>query len=564
MMAIPIFLLILLLGGGAIGVVTIVIAIATRKLWLIPAVGAAVLFGLVGLGVIGSIFFKWSSHSMQSAAIEMLPQPPSVASSVSFPTETIVASPPNFAATRGVKINLTWFLIFCVVLGFVVVRSLFGRHHGHGIVRAWPLLVVLGFLALWSLVRVNESYERSRRNRQAAQEAGRAAAAHKQFVRQQNEQRVAKNKIEAAVRHKVLQQRSSIKIGSQKVANVATDDIHELMDQFDQPQIPVLPEAPMPPSPLAPAAAPAAPAPPSMAKADAKKPSTAAGQTRGKSKSPKSDKAKSAAQSVAAPKPNKDVQNKVPHEAKELVEKENQTTAEPVEATRATSGARPAWVDGTKRTGNVPREVIATDEYQTTDECYQAMDVYLMLKTYQRLQQLAGRSYGDGGLPSLTFRNGGIYGDGALMSLGRGDNSWDAPDYRLQSLRNMGLTIDYLRREVVAKDSKTNEPHEYIETLERSFGPMKKLYLQIEFTPATDRELRRYWESHERAERFAVVGLGAGSLLGFLGCIFGLLKIDTWTKGYYTKRLFIGAPLAILGMFGLYVMLVEMGVDLPH
>ena len=43
-----------------------------------------------------------------------------------------------------------------------------------------------------------------------------------------------------------------------------------------------------------------------------------------------------------------------------------------------------------------------------------------------------------------------------------------------------------------------------------------------------------------------MVGVGAGSILGFIGLVFGLLKIDTWTKGYYTKRLFIGVPAAII------------------
>ena len=69
----------------------------------------------------------------------------------------------------------------------------------------------------------------------------------------------------------------------------------------------------------------------------------------------------------------------------------------------------------------------------------------------------------------------------------------------------MGIGADYVRREIVAKDPKNNESREYIETVERSFGPMKKLYLQIEFTPAVDRELRRHWDAHERQERFAIV-----------------------------------------------------------
>jgi hypothetical protein len=48
-----------------------------------------------------------------------------------------------------------------------------------------------------------------------------------------------------------------------------------------------------------------------------------------------------------------------------------------------------------------------------------------------------------------------------------------------------------------------------------------------------------------------VVGAGAGSILGLLGLIYGLLKVDTWTRGYYTKRLFLGVPAAIIGLLAL-------------
>ena len=48
-----------------------------------------------------------------------------------------------------------------------------------------------------------------------------------------------------------------------------------------------------------------------------------------------------------------------------------------------------------------------------------------------------------------------------------------------------------------------------------------------------------------------MVGAGAGSVLGLIGLVFGLLKVDTWTKGYYTKRLFLGVPAAIIGLLAL-------------
>ena len=184
--------------------------------------------------------------------------------------------------------------------------------------------------------------------------------------------------------------------------------------------------------------------------------------------------------------------------------------------------------------------------YATIDECYQAIDVYLLLKAYERIQQLAGRPYAEGPLPSLTLRNGAILADGKLMSYGRGNTYWDEPDPRLRQLSDMGIGADYLRREIVAMDPKSSESREFIETVDSTVGPMKVLHLQIEFTPAIDRDLLRHWDTHERRERFAIVGLGAGSLLGFIGLVFGLLKIDTWTRGYYTKRLFIGVPAAII------------------
>ena len=53
-----------------------------------------------------------------------------------------------------------------------------------------------------------------------------------------------------------------------------------------------------------------------------------------------------------------------------------------------------------------------------------------------------------------------------------------------------------------------------------------------------------------------MVGMGAGSMFALLSLVFALLKVDTWTKGYYSKRLFLGVPLAIIGVLllaGLFI-----------
>jgi hypothetical protein len=220
--------------------------------------------------------------------------------------------------------------------------------------------------------------------------------------------------------------------------------------------------------------------------------------------------------------------------------------ATPKAIARNEAAPRPDWIDETpKRTGYTRRDLIVTDEYESIDECYQAADVYLMLKTYEHLMELIGRPRYGNTQPSITFTSDTILVDGQVISAANNHRSVD--DNRLDQLNDLGIGIGYLRREVVAKDPKDNEPREYIETTTRSIGPMKKLYMQIEFSPAVDRELLQLWEASNRKDRFAFVGVGAASVLGLLGMVWGLMKVDTATKGYYTKRLFIGVPIAIIG-----------------
>lgn len=211
---------------------------------------------------------------------------------------------------------------------------------------------------------------------------------------------------------------------------------------------------------------------------------------------------------------------------------------------------RPNWVDeGPKRIGEVQRSVITTDEYATIEECNQAADIYLQLATYDHLMSLVDRYRSIGSTrPTLTFHDNAILADGKVALTSDGY----VADRRLQALASMGIGIDVIRREI-AKD-------EYLETVERSFGPMKKLYTQIEFTPQIDSELQRAWKNYRRGERLAVVGLSAFAILGLLGTVWGMLKVDTMTKGYYTKRLFFGVPLGIAGLVACYFLLVLMGI----
>jgi hypothetical protein len=199
---------------------------------------------------------------------------------------------------------------------------------------------------------------------------------------------------------------------------------------------------------------------------------------------------------------------------------------------KAVAASRPAWIDDApKRVGNTWRDVIATDEFATNEECDREADRLLRRATFEHLQSLVGKLDYDRRpriVPVDTV-------DETVIS--------DEDRFAAGHLNAMGITIGYIRREI-AQD-------EYLETVERSFGPMKKLYTLVEFTPAVDRDLRARWDDFRRQERFAAVGVGAASVLGLIGVAWGLLRVDTMTKGYYSKWLFIGVPAAIISVVAL-------------
>jgi outer membrane biosynthesis protein TonB len=523
-MMISILALLILFGGGAALLGLIIFAIASKKPWILPVAGVLAAFALIAFGILPVVAL--APH--RSVTVQ-LPSPAQVAQHVNGMAHTVVQGPPNFNAYISVP-NWTRILLIAFVLGLVV-RRWMSPGAGHGLRRGWPAIAAILFIAVMFLGSVRSDYR--------VTQASNAAA-------------------EMAARQQITIANQGAHIASQVLQHLAQSDSQDI-EQFDAPRIPIPPDitsANAPKAPVAPAqpTAIAKPTDQSASKSnkdDAKKPAAAPNHKRKKPNTTTESNDNKQAQPVAQSKPTDETA------AKNEIASASDKPATAAEAKPTNSTSRPAWVDDPpKRTGDTRREVIATDPYSTVDECYQAADIYLLLKTYERMQQLIGRHYAEGPLPSLTFRQGAILADGKLMSYGRDNMYWNDADPRLRLLSEMGITADYVSREIVAKDPKDNESREYIETIESSVGPMKKLHRQVEFTPAIDRELRRHWDAHERRERFATVGIGAGSILGLLGLVFGLLKIDTRTKGYYTKRLFIGVPAAIIAGFLLLVTLV--------
>jgi hypothetical protein len=187
------------------------------------------------------------------------------------------------------------------------------------------------------------------------------------------------------------------------------------------------------------------------------------------------------------------------------------------------SKPRPAWVDEPqKQVGNVLRWAIPAGPYATPDECSAKMDELLKIATDNYVKHYI---WGLNDYPSLTTAQDGSPNVTIL-------------NFRSATLDRMGIDLSYIRREI-AKD-------EYWETVDRSVGPMKNLYTLVEFTPDVDRDLRMRWDEVRRESRLTQVGFVSGSILGLIGLVFGLLKVDTATKGYYTKRLFFGVPALVI------------------
>jgi hypothetical protein len=194
---------------------------------------------------------------------------------------------------------------------------------------------------------------------------------------------------------------------------------------------------------------------------------------------------------------------------------------QPAPAVEEPSSARPKpeWVlRPPGLVGNVRKVVVSAGPYKTLDECHHELERQMQSVVAGRVAELAGAATGQDVDPPFL---------GAL---------------------NVGP--DYILRELCS------EP-EYIEEVEASFGPMKKAHLLLEFTAAQDAELLARWKTHARRDRLAMAGFGATFVVGCLALAFGLLKVDTWTRGYYSKRLFLGVPAAIIGLFFLAMLILD-------
>lgn len=194
-----------------------------------------------------------------------------------------------------------------------------------------------------------------------------------------------------------------------------------------------------------------------------------------------------------------------------------QPYSEPAQQAIAASIAalpKPDWVvNPPKQIGNVRKFVVVSDPFLTVEECRRDADSKMQHVALNRACELSGAG---------TRRSGAA------------------------TLADLGLGGDYVRRELCTD--------EYIDVIDSSVGEMRKTYSLVEFNESQDALLIDRARSYTRQEGLFDVTLIGGGLLASVATLFGLLKVDTWTRGYYTKRLFLGVPAAIIaiGGFGIF------------
>jgi hypothetical protein len=118
-------------------------------------------------------------------------------------------------------------------------------------------------------------------------------------------------------------------------------------------------------------------------------------------------------------------------------------------------------------------------------------------------------------------------------------------------LAELGISPRFVRENYY---SETEAPYLEVRDFSHADG-MQNLHVLLEFDRNDTDNLLARWRAYERQERIQVVAVMMGGVLATLAGALGLIKLDTYTKGYYTKRLFIGVPAAIIGVLGMMAML---------
>ena len=101
---------------------------------------------------------------------------------------------------------------------------------------------------------------------------------------------------------------------------------------------------------------------------------------------------------------------------------------------------------------------------------------------------------------------------------------------------------------------------EYVFSRDFTVGRMKQKYVLLAFDHRAKMDIKKMYRDELLQSRLGFAGFGSCLMLMLIGTVYGYLKLDTQTKGYYSGRLKLAAAAAILGVLALAAMLATGGI----
>lgn len=193
---------------------------------------------------------------------------------------------------------------------------------------------------------------------------------------------------------------------------------------------------------------------------------------------------------------------------------------------------RPDWINRPKRVEDgIEKQTIVVGPYSTHAECEDELD--------RQLEKL-GIDYG-----AKYERENAREGQGVA---GWTNNVYFPPAC---------LTLGYIRDNVLRET--------WFETKKMEIGEMYSEHALLHFNAWTKEELKRQvsqrgekQKAYLRELNLTRIGFGSVSVLAILGTVFGFLKLDTVTKGYYTRRLLAGGVTIILALLAGFALAIRL------
>ncbi len=175
----------------------------------------------------------------------------------------------------------------------------------------------------------------------------------------------------------------------------------------------------------------------------------------------------------------------------------------------ASPAERPHWlVKGAGMDGDTYQEIVTVEHYKTRAECEEALQPKLQEATKAYVDRYLGK-----GASTLVL-----------------------------------LPQPYIHEHLVK-----SEYEEVVDTDDPLLGEMTNLHVLLSFDRRERTHLQRMWRDAQTENRLLGVAGSAAGLLLVLGTVFSYLKLDTMTRGYYTRRLQILAAVVILPTVGFVI-----------